>query len=51
MAHHLVDLVAPFCESFSHLREMKRNARATAETLFDARKTSLVYDQIYEESV
>jgi glycosyltransferase involved in cell wall biosynthesis len=50
LAHSLVEMVAPYCESAASLATMRQNARATAERFFDSRKASPVLDKIYEES-
>jgi glycosyltransferase involved in cell wall biosynthesis len=47
MAHSLVEAVTA-CST--PLATMRQNARATAERLFDSRKTSPLLDRLYEES-
>ncbi len=47
----MIEATIPYLDSPDKLSAMRRNARATAEERFDSRKTSLVLDQIYQESV
>jgi glycosyltransferase involved in cell wall biosynthesis len=51
MAFSLIEAVAPFCDCPRSLVAMRQNARATAEKLFDSRKTGPVLDDIYEMSI
>ncbi len=51
LAAAMIEATIPYLDSPDKLAEMRRNARATAEERFDSRKTSIVLDRIYEESV
>lgn len=50
-AHGIVDAASKYLEAPEHLAELRKGARATAETFFDTRTISPVLDEVYDQAV